>query len=98
MRSCKQTGVEGPDMGRNVHLNDIEPVLEELDYPVSRDAVADQCDDVTLVLADGEENLGDLVAGSGADEFSSTDDLQSEVFNLLPRHAVGEPYQSEGEG
>ncbi|NUB91432.1 hypothetical protein HT576_10425 [Haloterrigena sp. SYSU A121-1] len=85
-------------MGRNVHLNDIESVLEELDYPVSRDAVADQCDDVTLVLADGEENLGELVAGSGADEFSSTDDLKSEVFNLLPRHAVGEPYQSEGEG
>ncbi|QSW98274.1 DUF5789 family protein [Haloterrigena alkaliphila] len=85
-------------MGRDVHLNDIEPVLEELDYPIARDAAAERYDDVTLILAEGEQNLGDLVAESGGDEFSSVDDLESEVFNLLPRRAVGEPYQSEGEG
>ena len=98
MRRCKRTAVEPNGMGRDVHLNDIEPVLEELEYPISRESVAERCDDVTLVLADGEENLGDLVAESGGDEFSSMDDLENEIFNLLPRHAVGEPYQSEGEG
>ena len=85
-------------MGRDVKLNELESVLNELDYPASRESVAEECDDVTLVLADGEENLGDLVAGSGDETFESMDDLETEVMNLLPRHAVGEPYQSEGDG
>lgn len=85
-------------MGRDVKLNELDAVLAELDYPVSRESVVDACEDVTLVLADGEENLGTVVAASGADSFDSVDDLQSEVLNLLPQHAVGEPYQSEGEG
>lgn len=85
-------------MGRDVKLNELDAVLAELDYPVSRESVVDACDDVTLVLADGEENLGTVVAGSGNDAFDSVDDLENEVMNLLPRHAVGEPYQSEGEG
>ncbi len=85
-------------MTREVKLNELEAVLEEFDYPASRDAVVEEADDVTLLLADGTENLGDLVAGSGAGMFDSADDLYAEVHNILPRHAVGEPYQSEGEG
>lgn len=85
-------------MARDVKLDELEPVLQELDYPAAREATAERFEDVTLVLADGEENLGALVAGSGDDTFESVDDLEEEVLNLLPRHAVGEPYQSEGEG
>jgi hypothetical protein len=43
-------------------------------------------------------NLGSTISESSADVFESTDDLASEVMSRLPRHAVGEPYQSEGEG
>ena len=85
-------------MGRDVKLNELEAVLDDLDYPLSREDAARECDDVTLVLADGEESLGDLVAGSGDETFESRDDLETEVMNLLPQHAVGEPYQSEGDG
>ena len=85
-------------MGRDVKLNELGTVLSGLDYPATRDAVVTQCDDVTLVLADGEKNLGELLSGSNEDVFQSEDDLTNEVMNLLPREAVGEPYQSEGEG
>ena len=85
-------------MDRRVKLNELDDALEELEYPVGREEAADRCDDVTLALADGEENLGDLVASSGQDTFGSENELADEVRNLLPRHAVGEPYQSEGEG
>lgn len=85
-------------MDRRVELNELESALDDLDYPIARAEVVDRCGDVTLQLADGTENLGDVVAGSGADSFDSPDDLATEVRNLLPRHAVGEPYQSEGEG
>lgn len=85
-------------MDDHVKLNELEESIAELAYPVSRTAVVERCGDVTLELADGTENLGDVVAGSNQDTFGSVDELGSEVRNLLPRHAVGEPYQSEGEG
>ncbi|WP_436343797.1 DUF5789 family protein [Natronorubrum sp. FCH18a] len=85
-------------MTQDVKLNGLVNVLDDLEYPISQAEVVEQCDDVTLILADGEENLGELVADSSGDSFESMDDLETEVFNLLPRHAVGEPYQSEGEG
>lgn len=85
-------------MAREVKLNDLEPVLEEFDYPATRETIADEGGDVTLLLADGTENLGDLVERSGAGMFDSANDLYAEVLNLMPRHGVGEPYQSEGEG
>lgn len=53
---------------------------------------------MTLLLADGETNLGDVIARSNSDSFASMDELQSEIYATLPREAVGEPYQSEGEG
>lgn len=85
-------------MTREVKLNQLETVLSELDYPVSRETVVGECDDVTLALADGTENLGDIISESSDDAFDSMDELTNEIKSLLPRHAVGEPYQSEGEG
>lgn len=85
-------------MTRSVKLDALPEVLTELDYPISREEAAAACADVRLELADGEENLGDTVARSSDDRFDFAEDLGSEVMNLLLRHAVGEPYQSEGEG
>lgn len=85
-------------MVREVKLNRLETVLDDVDYPVDRGTVAAAFDDVTLVLAEGRVNLGESIAESNADVFESVDDLASEIRSGLPRHAVGEPYQSEGEG
>lgn len=85
-------------MSRDVKLSELEAVLSDLDYPITVEDVERECADVTLVLAEGTENMGDLIADSSADQFDSPDELSNEVMNLLPRHAVGEPYQSEGEG
>lgn len=84
-------------MAREVKLKDIESVFAGLEYPVDRETVMASCRDVTVVLADGEENLAEIVANSSDEEFESPTDLSTEVRNLLPRHAVGEPYQSEGD-
>ena len=85
-------------MSRHVKLNELDAMLDSLDYPVTPAAAAAACSDVTLQLADGEEPLADVVASSTEDAFESPDELASEVMSLLPREAVGEPYQSEGEG
>jgi len=85
-------------MGRTVKLNETDALLDEQEYPLSREAAVEAYDDVTLRLADGEENMGEVLADSNADRFDSPDELETELLSLLPRHAVGEPYQSEGEG
>ena len=85
-------------MAREVMLNDCLTVLREAEYPVDRAAAASRFSEVTLLLADGEANLGELVSRSSSETFDSAADVEAELHNLLPREAVGEPYQSEGEG
>ncbi len=47
--------------------------LDELDYPVTPAAAAAELDDDTLQRADGEENLGDLIAGMPGESYRSPD-------------------------
>lgn len=85
-------------MAQKIKLNELAEYLEAFDYPIDRATAAEHSQNTTLVLADGEQDLNELLEQSNADEFDSENDLETEVFNLLPRNAVGEPYQSEGEG
>lgn len=85
-------------MAREVHYNELTNLLEELDYPVERNDASEEMSEVKLLLADGERNLGELVSKTDSEKFVSVDDLFSDLQNTLPREAVGEPYQSEGEG
>ncbi len=84
-------------MGRNVKMSHLESALEELSYPVERSAAAATFEDTTLLLADGDINLGGLIANTQGERFESMSDLEAEIHNVLPREAVGEPYQSEGD-
>ena len=81
-----------------VKLSRIETALEDLSYPVTRTDASEELEGTTLLLADGEIDLGELIDRSEAERFVSMPDLESELNNVLPREAVGEPYQAEGEG
>ena len=85
-------------MGRTIPLSDVETVLTPLEYPIHPDSARNQLDDVTVTLADGEADLADLLDRTTVSEFDSPGDVVTELHNVLPRGAVGEPYQSEGEG
>ncbi len=85
-------------MVRRVKFSHLESTLDELSYPVSRDEATAELDDVTVLFAEGEENLGELIAQTEQEEYESVEDIDAEINNVLPREAVGEPYQSEGEG
>jgi hypothetical protein len=80
-----------------VRLNRIVDTLQTLNCPVARATAAGRLANVTLLLADGEANLGELIAASTDDDFGSADDVISGLHNTLPRAAVGEPYQSDGD-
>ncbi|RXK51842.1 DUF5789 family protein [Halorientalis pallida] len=85
-------------MAREVKLARLDEELANVEYPVERDEAVAAFEDVTLALADGTANLGRTIDRSDAERFESVDELRSEVLSQLPRRAVGEPYQSEGEG
>lgn len=85
-------------MTRQVHLNELDAVLDDLEYPVALEDVRRSTPDVVLQYADGEESLQDVLDRIGTERFDSRDELASEVMNVLPVEAVGEPGQSEGEG
>ena len=84
-------------MATQLKLNELESEFSKLDYPLTRAAAVQRYEGVTLILADGETDLGDLIAETGTSEFESPDDLYSELQNVLPVEAVGEPGQSEGD-
>ena len=84
-------------MATQIRFNELEPELSELDYPVTRAAAVEHYEGVTLLLADGEADLGDLIAETDTSEFESVDDLYTDLQNVLPVEAVGEPGQSEGD-
>lgn len=84
-------------MVRDVELSDVSTVLEDLDYPLQRTEAAEEFSDVRLVLADGEADLGKLILKTASETFESGDDIKTALHNVLPREAVGEPYQSEGD-
>jgi hypothetical protein len=84
-------------MKREVEFSQIEETLETLDYPISREDAVSELSDVMLRLADGEANLRELIAATASNEFESVDDVIFDLHSTLPREAVGEPYQSEGD-
>ena len=84
-------------MGKTVKLSRLDEPLRTLTYPVTRRTAAERLSGVTVRLADGEADLGDLVGAVSSDAFESTDDLRDEVYEYLPEEALGEPGQSEGD-
>jgi hypothetical protein len=84
-------------MGTSVELSHLEEPLMTLTYPVARETAAEQLADVTVRLANGEENLGDLIADVPSDAFDSAEELRDELYGYLPEEALGEPGQSEGD-
>jgi hypothetical protein len=84
-------------MDEQIRLNRIDDVLADLEYPVTPPSVVDACGEVVVRLAEGTVSVGEVIEASSADQFASSEDLELEFMSLLPRDAVGEPYQSDGD-
>jgi hypothetical protein len=84
-------------MESELKLNTVIEEFETLDYPIDRETAADAFDDSTLLMADGETNLGALIGRTHTRSFASAEDLFVELQTVLPIEAVGEPGQSDGD-
>jgi hypothetical protein len=84
-------------MTNELRLNQLRSTIDTLEYPVESEAARDQLAGITLLYADGQEPLVDVISRTNVDVFQDVDDLESEIYTYLPIEAVGEPGQSDGD-
>ena len=70
-------------MTRRVEYAHLEAALDDLTYPVLRHDAAADLDDVTLVVAEDETNLGALVSETDSDAFRTPENLLLELEDAL---------------
>ncbi len=84
-------------MSQTIKLSRLQQQLESLSYPIDADEAADSFADTTVTFADGDADLGTLIGKIDADRFESAEGLYSDLNNVLPIEALGEPGQSDGD-
>ena len=84
-------------MTDEINLSRLESTLEGHEYPVDREALAESFAGTTVLFADGDADLGDLLADVDQDTFESATDAHTALQNVLPIEALGEPGQSDGD-
>ncbi|MFC4356402.1 hypothetical protein ACFO0N_00395 [Halobium salinum] len=84
-------------MSQSVKLNSVETLFGDLEYPITRKEASAAYAGTTLLLADGETDLGRVVAETVSDTFEGPDELFADLHTALPIEAVGEPGQSDGD-
>ena len=75
-------------MPQRIDFTGVDAALEDLSYPVLRPDAASEFADCTLVLADGETNLGQLISETDSDAFDSAAALRSELDEALSKEGV----------
>ncbi len=81
-----------------IKLSELTGTLrDELEFPVDTETAAEALEGFTLLLADGEAELSELVRELESEEYGSVGDVEMEVYSHLPPEALGEPGQSEGD-
>lgn len=84
-------------MTDEISLSRVEGEFEAFSFPTTRSDLAESCAGTTVLFADGDADLGDLVADVDQHEFESAEDAFAALQNVLPIEAVGEPGQSDGD-
>ncbi|GAB7008260.1 hypothetical protein [Halorubrum trueperi] len=84
-------------MSDEIHLSRVEDELRSHSYPSERDDLVASFAGTTVLFADGDADLGDLVADIDQARFESAEDAYTALQNVLPIEALGEPGQSDGD-
>lgn len=89
------------DTGRQegVDFTDLEPVFEELTYPLTKAEFVDQYGDRAIDRTNAEPiTVRELYEGMGEETFESTESLRESILNYMPRESVGRARYSDRGG
>lgn len=86
------------DREQGVNFSSIEPVLDELEYPIAVDELVSEFGDREIELTNAEPvSLAELFDGLGDQTLESHEAVRQEILNMMPADAVGrEDYTDRG--
>jgi len=84
-------------MTSEVHLSRVEDEFREHSYPVAHEDLVDSCAGTTVLFADGDADLGELVADIDQERFESAEDAFTALQNVLPIEALGARQSDDGD-
>ena len=84
-------------MTNEITLSRVEDEFEGYSFPADRRDLSESCAGTTVLFADGDADLGELLAEIDQERFESPEDAYVALQNVLPIEAVGEPGQSDGD-
>jgi len=90
---------ENTDREEGVEFTDIDSILGDLSYPVSKSEFVDEYGDTAIERTSAEPiTIEELFEGTGEDTFESDEEVRQSVLNLLPADSVGRQRYSDRGG
>lgn len=87
------------DREEGVEFTDIQPVLERVSYPVTKDEFVSTFGDHRIGRTNAESiAIEDLFDRTGKDQFDSPTEIRQSILNLMPRESVGRQRYSDRGG
>ena len=91
---------EPADSEEGVDFTDLNPVLDDLSYPITKEEFVEEHGDHSIERTSADPiTVREVFEETGEDTFESGDEVRQAVLNLMPRGAVGrEGYSDRGGG
>lgn len=92
-------GGDDTDREEGVDFTDLDPVLEDLAYPIDKAEFVAGHGDHSIERTNAEPiTVRELFEGTGDDTFESAEGVRKAILNLMPRESVGrEQYSDRGD-
>lgn len=92
--------MSGDDTEREqgVDFTSVDPVLEDVSYPITVDELVAEYGDRTIERTNAEPiTIRELFESTGEDTFESPEEIRQSILNLMPQESVGrEEYSDRG--
>lgn len=83
------------DRTEGVDFSDVNPVLEDISYPITTDELVSEYGDHTLERTNADPiSIRNLLGEMGDDSFESPSEVRQTMLTMMPQDSVGEPGQS----
>lgn len=86
------------DREEGINFTDINPVLEEIEYPITMEEFVAKHGSHTIERTNADPiTVQEVFEGTGEDTFESAEEVQQSLLNLMPEESVGrEGYSDRG--
>lgn len=82
-----------------VEFTDLEPIFEEISYPIATEEFVNQYGMHAIERTNAEPiTVRELYDGMGEETFESAEDLRKSILNFMPRESVGRSRYSDRGG